>query len=481
MGRRAFPLAMMAVALVAVVAALAGVGVRSTFGGRAAVDEPQYLLSALSLAEDGDLDIADELAARRWRAFHDAELPMQTRVLPGGHQISPHDPLLSLLLAGPVGLGGLVAAKATLALLSGALAALLVWVAVRRFHVPLPLAAVGVGLAAASPPLVVYGQQIYPELPAALAVAVAVAALTGALAPGGLAALAAAVVALPWLSVKYAVVAAALAGLGLARLRARPRAAGVLVVGWALAAVAFVVVHRHVWGGLTPYASGDHFVATGEFSVVGVAPDYAARSVRLVALLVDRTYGLVPWQPAWLLAVPALAALLRRRPPGWSVLALPLLAGWLVATFLALTMQGYWWPGRQVVVVLPLAVLAVLVWLARVPRPLLAGAAVLAGAGVASYAALVADGSAGLLTWVSGFERVHAPAYAALRPLLPDYTGGWSPALWVRHGAWLAALALAGWRATDPAPLRWAPLRWAPLRGALLAMRDREGRSETQG
>ena len=33
--------------------------------------------------------------------------------------------------------------------------------------------------------------------------------------------------------------------------------------------------------------------------------------------------------------------------------------GWATATWLALTMQGYWWSGRQTVVVLPLAVLAV--------------------------------------------------------------------------------------------------------------------------
>jgi hypothetical protein len=450
MSRRPLLLAMMTVAVVALGAALAGLGVRSTFGGRAAVDEPQYLLSALSLAEDGDLDIADELAARRWRAFADAELPVQTRVLPGGRQISPHDPLLPLLLAVPVGVGGLVAAKVTLALLAGALAALLVWLAVRRFAVPLPLAAAGVALAAASPPLVVYGQQVYPELPAALAVAVAVGALTGSLAPAGLVALGAAVVALPWLSVKYVVVAAALAGLGLVRLRSRRPVAAVLLAGWALAAVAFLVVHLRVWGGWTPYATGDHFAATGEFSVVGVSPDYAGRSVRLVGLLVDRAFGLVPWQPAWLLAVPALAALLRRRPAGWAGLAVPLVAGWLLATFVALTMHGYWWPGRQLVVVLPLAVLAVLVWLAAAPRWLRAAAAVLAATGVATYAALVLAGSAGRLSWVSGFAQVRAPGYDALRPLLPDYVNGWTADVWLRHVAWLgvlAALAVAGWRA----------------------------------
>ena len=45
---------------------------RATFGARTTADEPQYLLSAISLWEDGDLDIDDELAAERWRDFHEA-------------------------------------------------------------------------------------------------------------------------------------------------------------------------------------------------------------------------------------------------------------------------------------------------------------------------------------------------------------------------------------------------------------------------
>ena len=42
-----------------------GAGARTTFGGQAAVDEPQYLLTALSRWEDHSLDISDELADRR--------------------------------------------------------------------------------------------------------------------------------------------------------------------------------------------------------------------------------------------------------------------------------------------------------------------------------------------------------------------------------------------------------------------------------
>ena len=147
--------AMVAVTVVAFIAAALGIGVRATFGAHVAVDETQYVLSALSLAEDGNLDISDELAQKRWRDFADVEPPVQTQVLGDGRQISPHDPLLPVLLAVPVALGGWVAAKLTLAALAGLLAALTLWVAVRRLRLSLPLAATGVGIAAASAPLAV--------------------------------------------------------------------------------------------------------------------------------------------------------------------------------------------------------------------------------------------------------------------------------------------------------------------------------------
>lgn len=446
---------MVAVALVAFAAGVAGIGVRATHGGEASVDEPQYLLTALSLAEDGDLDISDELAQRRWRAFSDVPLPVQTETRAGGRQVSPHDPLLPVLLAVPMAIGGFVAAKVALALIAAMSAALTLWVAVRRFAVPLPLATGGVGLAFASPPLAVYAQQVYPEMPAALAVTAAVAALTGRLRRRGLVLLALAVAALPWLGVKYTPVAAALAVLCLVHLwrGRRARDAGLVVLAWVAAGVLYLGAHRLLYGGWTVYASGDHFSTTGEASVVGTEPDYLGRSLRLAGLLVDSDFGLAAWQPAALLVVPAVAALLRLRTHAATALTVPLVVGWLVATFVALTMHGFWWPGRQVVVVLPLAVLAVLVWVTaeRRTRPAVpAVGLVLALCGVVTFVALLVDGWAGEITWVVGFADVSDPLYALRSLLLPDYRDV-GVAMWVGHTLWVVALAAAaayGWRST---------------------------------
>jgi hypothetical protein len=445
---------MLAVGALAFLAAAAGILVPATHGTRTTADEPQYLLTAISLAEDHDLDIADELADGRWRSFHALPLPEQTELLAGGRRLSPHDPLLPLLLAGPVAAGGWVGAKLAMAVMAGLLAALLVWTAVRRLGVPLRTAVLATAVLTCSPPLAVYGSQLYPELPAALAVLAAAAALTTATPqtlPSGRATLVigVAVAALPWLGVKYAPVAAVIAlvaGWRLARAGRIGRALA-LIGSLALAGVAFLVLHRWWYGGWTPYAVGDHFAA-GELSVVGTEPDYLGRSRRLLGLLVDRGFGLAAWQPAWLLAVPAMAALARRRPPGWAGLAWPLAAGWLVATFVALTMHGWWFAGRQVVVVLPLAALAVAWWTGQDRRrPVLL--AVAGGFGVLAFGWLVADGAAGRVTWAVDFAATTNPLYRAWRLVLPDYLAmsWWT---WALHVAWLAALAAWAFVAARP-------------------------------
>jgi hypothetical protein len=419
-------------------AAAAGIGVRATYGAQLSGDEPHYLLTAISVAEDGSLDVGDEYRERRYLAFHEGSLSPQERVQTDGRMVTPHDPLLPALLAGPYAAGGWIAAKLCLALVSGLLGGLLVWVAVRRLGVPMRAAAAVVLVFGLSAPFAVYGTQVYPELAAALCVAAAAAALLGPLGPPGFAVVGAAAVALPWLSVKYVPVAAVLVLLAL--VRARRRQAVALAGALALAGLAYLVAHQAWYGGWTVYAAGDHFVG-GELTVVGHDPSYVGRARRLLGLLVDRTFGLAAWQPAWLLLAPALGVVAARRPRGWPVLALPLAAGWIVATFVALTMHGWWWPGRQLVVVLPLAVLLIALWAGGSGRRL--AVAVAAGAvGIATHAWVVAEGLTRNLTWVVDFYETSSPWYAVWRHALPDWpreTG----TTWLLAAGWVLVLGSA--------------------------------------
>ncbi|MGE3620394.1 MAG: hypothetical protein AB7L84_08025 [Acidimicrobiia bacterium] len=448
MTRPALRGALVGIGLLTFAWALLGLGARATYGARTTADEPQYLLTALSLWEDRSLAIGDELDEQRWRDFHEALLPVQTQpVDDDGTVVSPHDPLLPVLLAVPVGLAGWAGAKAALAALAGVLAALLVWTAVRRFGVDRTTALVVVGAFSLTAPLTAYATQVYPELPAALAVTVALAALTGPLDRSGRLVLAGAVVALPWLGVKYAPVAAVLAVAALALLwrRGDRAATGWTVAGLAGAGLVFLVAHRVLYGGWTVYAAGDHFV-TGELGVMGFEPDYLGRTRRLAGLLLDRDFGLAAWSPVFLAAVPALAALVRRRPAGWATLVGTLAAGWATATWVAFTMHGWWWPGRQTVVVVPCVVLTVAWWVdrldARRARAVVAG---LGALGALFWGWFVVEVLAGGRRLIIDVESTSDPLLRAWRSVLPDYRdGGVAPWLW--QALWLAMLAgAAAW------------------------------------
>jgi hypothetical protein len=434
---------MLAVGLVGLVAALAFLPARALRGARTAADEPQYLLTSISLAEDHDLDLADELAAARWRDFAGRDLPRQTEPTADGREISPHDPGLPALLALPVAVGGWMGAKVTLAAINGVLAALLLWTARHRFGVSAGVAVPSVlAFAAVAVPFAVYGAQVYPELPGALcltgivALATAVRRRTAALA--GIVGLATAAA---WLSVKYvpAVGAATVLALGMAWRRGEQRAATLAAGALSALGALWVVAHRACHGGLTPYASGEFFAANGgQLAVMGDHPDRLARTVRLLGLLVDRDFGLAAWQPAWLLVVPALAVVVVRRPPGWLLLAAPLAAGWATATWVAVTMHGWWFPGRHVVHALPVAVLAVAWWLDR-----LAAGRLLAWAGLAlgalSSAWLAAQTSFGGLTIVLDPWATTDPVLRAMRPLLPDMRAS-GAGVAVRYVGWAVLL-----------------------------------------
>lgn len=444
-----------ALGLVVTAVVMVAVPAYSTYGARLAVDEPQYVLTAMSVGRDGSLDIADELAAEEYRSFHRVDLPRQTvPVGEDGRQVSPHDPLLPILLAGPVRVGGWVAARATIAVTAGAVAVLTAWTAIRRFGVRQHVAVGVVAAFSCAAPLATYGTQVYPELPAAAAVLVAVIAATAAPSVRSAAVLVVAVTALPWLAVKYAPVAVSVVAVAAWRWwRASPRIVVITGAVLAVAAGVYLLVHRALYGGWTSYASSSSAATSGELAVAGTEPSVVGRSRRLAGLLVDDPFGLLLWMPAWLLGPVAIGVLWRRRPPGCEAMLVPLVVGWWVATFVALTMHGWWWPGRQVVVVLPLAVVAIAYAVDAIPalRPVVIAAGVV-GVGTWIWSSVEAITRRHVL--VVDFDRTGNPWVQLWRLLLPD---GRTPtaADAVLLAAWtcaIAGLGWAGWRyATDAA------------------------------
>jgi hypothetical protein len=416
----------------------------SDYGG----DEPHYLLAAKSVVDDGDVDVRDEYARRAYAEFY------PHRLRPHGEETEgrlnePHGVGFPLLIAPAFAAGGAKAVELFLAAIAALAIALSYRLALRVAPDPWALgAALAVGL---SPPLLAYGTAVYPELSAAAALAgaalIAVRLDTRVSRwEAGLCFLL--LGALPWLGTKFVpagVVIGAFAARSLWRARHRTLAVGAVELSLFSVAL-YVAINEAVYGGPTPYAAD----VSGETATDASFPGgYLERAYRLVALFVDRNYGLLRWAPVFALAFAGLWWLwhsrrerVARAVPGVremeltaGLCAAALGAQALVAAFLAPTMFGFWFPPRHLLAGLPLAVPLVAWGLRHMPRVGLVLAALTVGASAWLYADVRWDGGS------LAADRPDAP-FGPLTDLLPLFTtdGGWP--FWLAAGIGLALVCL---------------------------------------
>jgi hypothetical protein len=289
-------------------------------------DEPHYLVMAQSLWRDHDLDLRDEYGGEEWAEFVPGPLrPHWGAPRADGRPFPAHSPGLPLLLAPAYAAAGragcvlllafvaagaaLVARQLAFQLTQDALASLVAW------------------LAAAGPPLFFYSFHLYTEAPSALAAGGALLILLGGAGTGRAALAAALAGALPWLHLKMIPAAAALGIVAVLRLRGRGLAVFLSIAG--AAALGFAAYHAAVFGSPSPLAVYG-----------GVPPDARVATWRsLAGLLLDRSFGLLPAAPVFVLALAGLPVLLQKRGAwphalvGFAVLA-PLLT-WRM-----------WWGGQ---------------------------------------------------------------------------------------------------------------------------------------
>lgn len=357
------------------------IGMRAFDHSQYAGEEPHYLLTAKSLVEDGSFDLTDEYRSRAYRDFYPAPLRPEG-LLTRGRVDEPHGVGFPLLIAPAFAIGGAKGVEVFLAAVA-ALAVLLAYrLALRAVPNPWALgAALAVGL---SPPVVAYSTAVYPELAAAaLLCGAALLALRAAERPTRRAAYACCglVAAVPWLEPKYLIPGAVIALYAFRKLRQarRPVLAVTALELVGFSAALYVGIDEGLYGGPTPYSAA----AAGASGLDGTFPDvFLGRAYRLVALLIDREYGVVRWAPVLALAAVGGLVLWRERRSGLA-LAIPglrreesaallcaavAIAQLLVATFLAPTMFGFWFPGRHVLPSMLLAVPLVALGLRRVPR-----------------------------------------------------------------------------------------------------------------
>jgi hypothetical protein len=392
--------------------------------------------------EDGDLDVRDEYAAHAYAEFYPYVLERHGR-LRLGRLNEPHGAGFPLLIAPAFALGGARGVEVLMALIAALAVALGHRIALRVAPEPWASgAALAVGL---SPPLLAYGTAVYPELPAGAALAgAALLALRLDGRPSRREAFLCFVLlgSLPWLGTKFlpaGVLVGFVAARSLWRARRKTLAVGAMEIA-AFSVALWAAINEGLYGGLTPYSA----------DVEGSGASLPGRTYRLVALFLDRDYGLLRWAPVFALAFAGAWLLWRSRRdrvaravPG--VRGIQLTAGLcaavvgvqlLVATFLAPTMFGFWFPPRHLLAALPLAIPLCAWGLRGLPRLGTALGALTLAASVWLYLD-VRLGNGGLVA-----DRPDAP-FGPLTHVFPVFAKGsvWPFVLAGGVGATLAALA----------------------------------------
>jgi hypothetical protein len=466
-------------------------------------DEPHYLMVADSLLHDHDLDLTQDYALGRYRAFHEAPLEPHFRIRgKHGEVYSLHAIGLSILILPAYALFGYAGASFFMAIL-GALLVREIRRLVFAFTAREELA-IGVAWAVAlSPPLVHYAGLIFTEVPAAFLVAVGLRwardarklTLPAALAWGSALGL------LPWLNVRYALVPVILVAYGWAA-RPRLRTLTSAVLPLAASAIGIAAFQHALYGFFDPRG------------VYGRRPEFSLATLLdgLPGLLFDQEFGLLVYAPLFALAAPGLVRLWRSARRDALVVTILVLSVLLTAGTWDMWRGGFNPPARFLVPVVPALAVGVAMALGRgfsSPAALLVGWSLWTGLAGAADPALVhrdRDGTA-------PFFRAHSGAEEWTR-LLPSYVladedrhrlaAVWALALCAaiaargsrpsarglalstlglmaaaavasqlshavtegRDAARLAgrqALTVPGWRMTTTA--RWGPgdLRWGPL------------------
>jgi hypothetical protein len=419
---------------------------------RVSGDEPHYLLMAQSLWREGDLDLRDNLEREDWREYTPGPVaPHWAAPRRDGRPFPAHGPGLPLLLAPIYALGGRRLCVAAIALAAAGLTALVRVLALRVTGDE--RRALFAWAAAAGPPVAFYALHVYTEVASALALAASLELLLRADEPGpvrrralqaGASALLAS--ALPWLHVKMAAAAVGIGLFALWRLRGRPRAAFAAVA--ALMAEGYAAFFYSVWGWASPLAMYG-----------GAAPGTGPPKPLLAAagLLLDRSFGLLPYAPVFVLSLAGAPALVRaaRREP--AAAALVVTGAMVLAPVLAWRM---WWggqcpPARFLVPLVPaLAVAAACTEAAGLWRARWA----LAACGVALWAFMAVDpgrllmlnrGDRATRVWtaLSGPFDLNACLPSLITPDAHDFR-----VLFAWLALLAAVLALHAWRVRQRAP-----------------------------
>ena len=418
------------------------IDMRATRGASITGDEPFYLMTTQSLLADGDFDLRNQYDAKSYQSFfdHAEDLWFQSTPQEDGSLLSPHNPGLSFLVIPGFALGGLLGTQIQLMLLAAATLALAFVLADRLTGCRLIswVVSLGVGLSATA---FIYSTEIYPEFPAALALVAALLLVTRRSELGAVDALwlAGALTAMCWLGTKYVPLALIVSAYFLVKADGAGRIA--LLVAGGVSAILYAGFHLYLFGGLTPYGNNVVYSQWSTAEILAGHIEFGERYYRLWGIFIDRNFGMGRWAPLLLVAVPGLALLAMGKGAMRLVLAL-VMAQLLIATFVAVTMMGWWFAGRTMLTALPLLIVPIALVVARMSLWWRIAVAVLGVYSMAVTVGLAAAGHSREITIAVDPFDMAFPPFQGLSGLFPLYTW-WTAETWWLTYFWLTLAALA--------------------------------------
>ena len=420
---------------------VASIDIRATRGASITGDEPFYLITTQSLIEDRNLDLRRQYELHSYESFfdHPDGLWTQSSARDNGKLLSPHNPGLSIFIIPGFKFGGLIGVQIQMMAVAS-LTFSLAYILLVRITGRLWISWLATITVAVTSTAFIYSTEIYPEFPAALLLIISLLIIprinqSGIWQAIGLLLCLSAIV---WLGVKYAPLAGLVAMWGFWRMT--PSARGVFLVSTILSASLFVWFHLDTFGGLTPYSVNLVYAGDGTISILGDHFDFTKRLYRPLGLFVDQRFGIARWAPILLLVIPAAPLLWKIDALSRLVLTL-LLVQILIATFVVVTMMGWWFPGRTLVTVLPLMALPLTILFTQAPTWVRILLGVLSAYSVVVTALLAVSGHAReVVIAVNPFE-MSSNLFQFISPIVPDYRM-WNGHTWTLTFIWLSVIGI---------------------------------------
>ncbi len=420
-------------------------------------DEPHYLVIAQSLWRDGDLKIENNHRRGDYQEYFHGELEPHYLTRGADDEIySIHPVGLAVMMAPVYGAGGYRAVVLVLILMAATAAAMAWWWTMGTVNTA-GAATFAWAAIACSAPFLFNTFTVYPEIPAALAVMIALVTTVrtnparGSI--GRWLAVGVACASLPWLSTKYAPMSAVLVLVAVGRLKSEPASllrsllrnpkVWAVAAPYALSLAGWLAFFYAIWGIPLPTAPYGALVQTSPLNLFFGVP----------GLFFDQEYGLLAFAPVYVLAATGMYHMWRTGGDTKRVaIEIALVFGALLVTVGAFRI---WWGGTSAPA-RPLAsgLLLLAVPIASAFRSAPTGSARRAGqhlllwisVGIAITLAVAQDG---LLInngrdGTSALLEFWSPRWA-LWTLAPTFILHAAPVAWAHTLWWIAVAGGAGW------------------------------------